>query len=348
MGGISALSDIAQHPTVESSVEAMREFLGMEVAFATEWIDDQQHFRFLRGDRESFNLSEGMSVPLGITYCQRVMAGRLPNIVPDARADDRTASMPVTEALDVGAFVSVPLRFSDGSLYGTLCAGSHEARPDLGYRELQFLHVFARLVSDQLERESMQRAARDLELQAVTAQTLMAAVEARDSYTGEHSARVVEHAVAVARHLALGEAEIAEIRHVALLHDIGKLAVPDTILRKQGPLTDDEWDVMRTHPISSDHLIRNVPGLAHLAPAIRAEHERWDGSGYPDGLAGEEIPLASRITLACDAYHAMTSDRPYRAAMSDERARTEIRAGAGTQFCPTAARALLDVLDAGA
>jgi HD-GYP domain-containing protein (c-di-GMP phosphodiesterase class II) len=101
---------------------------------------------------------------------------------------------------------------------------------------------------------------------------------------------------------------------------------------------------MRTHPISSERLIRDVPGLARLAPAIRAEHERWDGTGYPDGLAGDQIPIASRITFVCDAYHAMTTDRPYRQALPAAEAQAQISAGIATQFCPTAAQALLHLL----
>jgi HD-GYP domain-containing protein (c-di-GMP phosphodiesterase class II) len=108
-----------------------------------------------------------------------------------------------------------------------------------------------------------------------------------------------------------------------MLHDIGKIAIPDAILQKRGPLTDEEWKIMRTHPISSERLIRNVPGLAHLAPAIRGEHERWDGHGYPDGLAGDHISLASRITFVCDAYNAMTTDRPYRHALPAAQAQAE-------------------------
>jgi HD-GYP domain-containing protein (c-di-GMP phosphodiesterase class II) len=131
---------------------------------------------------------------------------------------------------------------------------------------------------------------------------------------------------------------------VAMLHDIGKIAVPDTILGKPGSLTEEEWQVMRSHSESGEELIRNTPGLEHLAPAIRAEHERWDGGGYPDGLAGEGIPLVSRITFVCDAYHAMTSDRPYRSALPEDEARAELEAGAGTQFCPRCATALLDIL----
>lgn len=118
----------------------------------------------------------------------------------------------------------------------------------------------------------------------------------------------------------------------------------DAILKKHGALTEDEWEIMRGHPISSERLIRTIPGLSHLAAAVRAEHERWDGSGYPDGLAGETIPLASRITLVCDAYHAITSDRPYRHALTPAQARAEIAAGSGSPFCPSAAQALLDVL----
>ena len=137
---------------------------------------------------------------------------------------------------------------------------------------------------------------------------------------------------------------MAQIRQVALLHDIGKIAVPDAILSKPGALTDEEWQIMRTHPIAGDRIVAETPGLEHLGPMLRAEHERWDGTGYPDGLVGEAIPLQSRITFVCDAYHAMTSDRPYRNALPDETAREQITAGAGTQFCPTSAQALLDIV----
>jgi HD-GYP domain-containing protein (c-di-GMP phosphodiesterase class II) len=301
-------------------------------------------FRIARGDPESFGMNEGGAVPLDMTYCQRMLAGRLPSLIPDVSADDRAASLPVTAAANIGAFASVPLTFSDGRFYGTLCAGNHQAKPELAYRDLQFLHVFARIIADQVEREMMQDHTRDLEIQAAAAHTLMAAVQARDAYTGAHSEAVVEYAVAVARQLGLGEREVREVEQVALLHDIGKIAIPDAILRKPGMLTDEEWEIMRTHPVHSERLIRDVPGLGELAPAIRAEHEHWDGTGYPDGLAGESIPLASRITLVCDAYHAMVSDRPYRRAMDPDAARAEIAAGAGTQFCQTAAQALLEVL----
>jgi HD-GYP domain-containing protein (c-di-GMP phosphodiesterase class II) len=342
---LARLREVAQNPSLERAVEAVRELLGMDVAYTTRLDGREQAFGTMRGDGESFGLAEGGRMPFADTYCKRVVTGRLPNLIGDVRGDDRAASLALTEAADVGSFASVPLRFSDGHVHGTLCAAGHEAKEGLGYRELQFLHVFARIIADALEREYLTRGARELEIQAAAAETLIAAVHARDEYTAEHSQRVVEHAVAVARKLDLDEEDLHEIAQVAMLHDIGKIAIPDEVLRKPGPLDEEQWRVMRAHPEHGEALIRNTPGLDHLAKAIRAEHERWSGGGYPDDLSGEEIPVASRIAFVCDAYHAMTSDRPYRQALSDGAARAEIEAGSGTQFWPDAARALLEVLD---
>jgi HD-GYP domain-containing protein (c-di-GMP phosphodiesterase class II) len=341
--GALRLAELAQEPTVDRAVQAVREFLGMDMAFTARISAGTQIWEVLSGG-DSFGIRPGMGLPMDATYCQRVLDGRLPNVIPDVRADERAARLPITELGDIGAFVSVPLRFSDGELYGTLCAASHQARSDLGYRELQFLRVFARIVSDTLERKQLQKSALESQLKQASITTLIAALDARDSYTSEHSEAVVGHATTVARQLGLDETEVAEVHQVALLHDIGKIAIPDAILNKNGPLTDAEWTVMRTHPIRSAALVSAVPGLAHLAPAIRAEHERWDGKGYPDGLKGKQIPLASRITFVCDAFHAMTSDRPYRTARTTAEACQEIADGSGSQFCPETAHAFLLIM----
>jgi len=166
----------------------------------------------------------------------------------------------------------------------------------------------------------------------------------RDRYTGEHAAVVVGLARSVAEALDLSDDETARIAHAALLHDIGKVGVPDRVLHKPGPLDEQEWVLMREHPVIGERILRAVPGMAAVARMIRHEHERYDGGGYPDGLAGDDIPVGSRVILACDAYHAMTSDRPYRRAMDVQDAVTELVRCAGTQFDPSVVSALVGLL----
>ncbi len=173
---------------------------------------------------------------------------------------------------------------------------------------------------------------------------LASALQERDQYTGDHSESVVDVAGRVGETLAMDEEQISKLRTAALLHDIGKVGVPDHILHKPGPLDEQEWEIMRQHPIIGERIMRAIPGLGGVARIVRHEHERWDGKGYPDGISGEDIPLGARVILACDAYHAMTSDRPYRAAMSHTDAVAELTRNAGTQFDPNVAEALVGYL----
>jgi diguanylate cyclase (GGDEF)-like protein len=173
---------------------------------------------------------------------------------------------------------------------------------------------------------------------------LAVALAERDRYTGEHSAAVIKMSGGVARYLGLRAAEVERVKTAALVHDIGKVAIPDEILRKPGPLTDEEWELMREHPVIGERILSVLPGMSGVARIVRHEHERWDGRGYPDGLAGEEIPVGSRIIIAADAYHAMTSDRPYRAARSHREAIRELTQCAGSQFDPAVTAALIGYL----
>jgi diguanylate cyclase (GGDEF)-like protein len=173
---------------------------------------------------------------------------------------------------------------------------------------------------------------------------LASALQERDRYTGDHSESVVDLTARVGDALALGSDEVSCIRTAALLHDIGKVGVPDEILHKNGPLDEREWEIMRQHPAIGERILRAIPGMGAVARIVRHEHERWDGNGYPDGLAGTEIPVGSRIILACDAYHAMTSDRPYRKAMDHADAMAELSSNAGTQFDPEVVEGLIGYL----
>jgi putative nucleotidyltransferase with HDIG domain len=163
---------------------------------------------------------------------------------------------------------------------------------------------------------------------------LTSALDLRDRVTDGHSRRVADLSLIVARELGIDGDELLDIERAGILHDIGKLTVPDAILSKPAPLTSDEWLEMRRHPDVGYSMVRDVPFLSRAAEIIRSHHEQFDGSGYPRGLKGEKIPLGARIFAVVDAYDAMTSDRPYRLARSHEEALEEIRHQVGTQFDP--------------
>ena len=219
---------------------------------------------------------------------------------------------------------------SSGQLWSAAEDGLNVARARLGGRV-----VIDNGAGDRtLERERHQEAANGL----------VEALTERDRYTGAHSESVVQLAVCVGRGLALSDEEIEQVRMGALLHDIGKVGIPDDILHKAGGLDEDEWRVMRQHPEIGERILRAIPGYGGVARVVRHEHERFDGSGYPDGLVGDQIPIGARIILACDAYHAMTSDRPYRAAMPHGEALRELTEGAGTQFDPEVTEVLIGTL----
>jgi diguanylate cyclase (GGDEF)-like protein len=177
-----------------------------------------------------------------------------------------------------------------------------------------------------------------------TAEALAAALEARDAMFGGESSSIIACCTSVGERLGMEEPALRDLRYGAALHDIGTIAVPQAILDKPGPLDPHERAVMERHPLVGEQILAPVEFLTGVAALVRHAHERWDGAGYPDGLAGEAIPLGARIILACDAHHAMRSARPHRPALSEAEARQELRAGAGSQFDPRVVDALLAVL----
>jgi len=175
-------------------------------------------------------------------------------------------------------------------------------------------------------------------------ESLSATVDARDSYTAGHSRRVQQLALAIGRELGLSQVELDLLGHAALFHDIGKLAIPDAILLKPASLTQDEWALMQRHAEEGARIIDRLGFLNDAVPAIRHHHERFDGTGYPDRLAGEDIPLGARIIHVADALDSMLTTRIYRAARPAAEALHELRASAGTQFCPRCVGALERIL----
>jgi putative nucleotidyltransferase with HDIG domain len=205
------------------------------------------------------------------------------------------------------------------------------------------LTTFADLVANALAclqaRTDLEAAHREL----VT--TLTRVVCARDPYTGGHSESIADLAAAVAQELGLSPAEVQNLRVAALLHDIGKVAIPDGILHKPGPLEPEEWAVVRKHPDIGARILASARHLWPVIPIVRHHHERWDGRGYPDGLSGEAIPLGARILAVVDAYAAMTDVRPYRTPLPVDLALQELRRCAGTQFDPQIVDAFLRTLE---
>jgi response regulator RpfG family c-di-GMP phosphodiesterase len=336
------LRDAEPWEVIARTTGVAREMLAMEVAFLSDTSGGLQRYDLVSGDRESFGF--GDPIPLEGTYCGALLDGRLDNIVPDASQDPVVCDLEVTERAGIGSYIGVPVILRDGRTYGTFCCVSHAPNPALDDRDVRFMEVLARLVADQLQRAEIEREEQRVALAVSAARALMAALEARDGYTEEHSEAVVELALAVGRELELSEPDLRDIELVALLHDIGKVGIADAVLRKPGALSHEEWEEMRRHPEIGWRIVDAMPPLRHLAAAIRSEHERWDGSGYPAGLRGVEIPVASRIVLVCDAYHAMISDRPYRRSIGHDTAIAELRSNAGSQFCPATVNAALSVL----
>ena len=220
------------------------------------------------------------------------------------------------------------------------------AARDVPAASLLVLPLAYLLLSFSREREASMR--KSLELGRAyrgTALLLRDLLEEDDEYTGRHTEDVVGLSVSVAERMGLDEDTRRSAELGALLHDIGKIAVPDEIINKPGPLDDEEWAIMKTHTVEGERMLAQVGGLlADVGLVVRASHERWDGGGYPDGLAGDDIPLAACIVSACDAFNAMTTDRSYRKALPVSVAVAELRKNSGTQFCPAVVHALVGLV----
>jgi HD-GYP domain-containing protein (c-di-GMP phosphodiesterase class II) len=207
-------------------------------------------------------------------------------------------------------------------------------------RELNQLYQAERARSAELE-QAVGRL-QDSYLDAVT--TLAFVVEAKDRSTRAHLERTHDYAVALSRVVDPALAGNRSLRYGFLLHDVGKIGVPEAILNKPGPLDPDEWEAMRAHPLLGVRIVSRMPFLGDAVDVIRSHHERWDGRGYPSGLRGGAIPMAARIFSVCDAFDAMTSDRPYRRALPLDHAVEEVRTGAGSQFDPAVVEAFLAIV----
>jgi putative nucleotidyltransferase with HDIG domain len=251
----------------------------------------------------------------------RMAAGRGPDSNPCGRV--RWDGAPLTACAPIG---------SKNEVMGALSATCSEVRRQFTDNELSLLRELAGLVADALGHAGTRDGRRaDVATQLDRA---VARLASHDLRTSQHSAAMVGTAMTIGERLGLSDASLLELELAVLLHDLGKVAVPGEILSKPGPLDPCERQVVQRHPVVGAEILRQITGLEPVATIVRYHHERWDGDGYPSGLAGERIPLASRIVSVCDAFEAMMSDRPYRGALGSEGAIAELETGAGAQFDP--------------
>lgn len=245
--------------------------------------------------------------------------------------------------LDGGVVVSMasPLMVREKAI-GVLCVASHDGNA-YSEEDRELFRNFSAQAAVSIENTTLYQRLQDTYLGAIG--SLAAAIEARDPYTVGHSARVTQYAVAIAESMKLPKEEVEELRLAGILHDLGKIGVPDSILNKPGRLSDEEYLAIKMHPALSMRIVEPLPHLGNIIPIIYHHHERYDGNGYMEGKSGDGIPLGARIIAVADSYEAMTSDRPYRKALSREEAVSELTKNAGTQFDPLVVEHFLALLE---
>jgi putative nucleotidyltransferase with HDIG domain len=274
--------------------------------------------------------------PVEVGVNGRVARSGRPAMVNDTRLDSDYLRR--NSHTDPGSELSLPILVA-GSVWGVMNLEQVE-RDAFADEDLLLAHIVAGQIGSAIYRCTLVD-----ELEGAFLSTLGViadAVELQDPYTADHANEVAELAVRVGERL--GESagpELDRLRYGALLHDVGKIGVPGELLRKPGPLSPNERKRMDAHTAIGARMLERIPFLAPVAPLVRSAHERYDGGGYPDGLAGADIPRGAMIISTCDAFHAMTSDRPYRKAMPQREAILELRGGAGTQFDPEVVAALI-------
>jgi diguanylate cyclase (GGDEF)-like protein/putative nucleotidyltransferase with HDIG domain len=346
---LSILNDLAArlalvHDPVEISRlawEAAGKLVPRDAFYIARYDQERQTFEFLFQEDLGVLVSEHTEMPLGDGPSSRAVRTGEPLVISRqdaARASGRAFGDDTRRSASA---VHVPLRIGR-RIVGVLSAQSYTPEA-YDAEHVAILRSLATVVGSALENAAHVMRTRELYLASVRA--LAAAVDARDPYTRSHSARVAALARTIAEELGLSADEIRRVQLGALLHDIGKIGIPDAILNKPGPLSDEEWVIMRSHAALGGSIVASVEPLAELAPIIRSHHERYDRTGYPDRVGGDAVPLGSYIVAAADAFEVIVSRRAYKQAQTVEFAVEELRRCRDTQFHPAVVDAFLRVVD---
>ncbi len=282
-------------------------------------------------------------IPIGEGVVGKVAEEGEPILCEDIERDKRFFRQS-NEKYASKSFISVPLKVQD-RVIGVLNVNNKESGQKFDEQDLRLLTILADQSAMTIENVELYKHMQDTYLGTI--QTLARAIDAKDPYTRGHSDRVTRYAVKVAREMKLSESAIRNIEYAALIHDIGKIGIQETILAKKGNLSETEYEIIKMHPLIGESIITPVKFLNGISPLILYHHEHYDGKGYLEGLRGEGIPIGARIISVADAFDAMTSDRPYRKALTKEEARRELEKGSGKRFDPEVVEAFLRLLDRG-
>jgi putative nucleotidyltransferase with HDIG domain len=292
---------------------------------------------------KAHNLSEEFQKKVtgdGNEFIKAVIENRRTLVINRFEDDENSGFLPLLKREGFTGYVGTPIVSKGGAPIGALAIYLRQPRkytkPDL-----DFIRTISSQVGIALDREQFIDRIHEMNFESVY--SLVQAIEMRDPYTRGHSLQVAKLASAIAEAIGITGKDLELVKFAGLLHDVGKIAVPECILRKPSFLTNDEWKVIQLHPKQSVAIIEPIKGLRQIRDWVLYHHERWDGRGYPKNIKGDRIPIQSRILSVCDTYSAMTEDRPYRKRLSDQEARNEIRKVAGSQLDPTVSSIFLDL-----
>jgi putative nucleotidyltransferase with HDIG domain len=292
-------------------------------------------------------LVRSVRINVGEGIAGRVVQKGKSILVKDIENDLRFAKSNNDKKYNTSSFISAPILLSVPITYqqntlGVINVNDKKTGGVFTDDDLNFVSNLASQAAVAIKNVQIMKDLKHTHFEAITA--LAEALEAKDSVTRNHSDRMLQYAIEIADRLSLGEDQKEGLRYLAILHDIGKIGIPEHILLKPGKLTDEEYDVMKQHPLLGAQLVQKVSFLSPVAPLILAHHEQYDGKGYPKGLSGDDIPVEARIVSVLDAFDAMTSDRPYRQSLGLDRAIQELKDFSGSQFDPCVVEEFITIL----
>ncbi|MFP4465718.1 MAG: HD-GYP domain-containing protein [Candidatus Goldiibacteriota bacterium] len=330
---------------VIAGAKTLERVLNSLIDLAVEIIDSEGAVLFLI-DEKTNEMDIALKRNIDRDIERKIDVQKKKKVIDWALEKGRTIALPdieeeTEEDKDGKTFVLVPLVTHEKRI-GLLELISGTPEGDITSRDLSLLTILAKQAALAIENVKLyENVKKD---QANIIKALSTTVDAKDHFTSGHSQKVQEYAVHIAEELELPERDIESIKYAALLHDIGKIALPDDIIKKPSRLTEKEFEIVRKHPVIGAKIIKEIETLAPMVPIILHHHERFDGKGYPDRLKGEEIPLGARIVHLVDAYDTMVSARAYRDMLPSELAISELRKNAGTQFDPAIVDAFISYL----